>query len=171
MNPNYIKEEIRQRVRMSDLVERLTGAKLIKGKMLCPFHLEKTPSFFVNDKKGVFYCQGCGTGGDIFKFVQLYKGTSFSGAVGFIDSLYGFGLSNTSPTYGQYVQAKMIADKRIEEEKKEARKRKEYDHIAQDYRICVRALLPGILEPFSELWCYYINQKAYLDYLIEEGGY
>lgn len=171
MNPNYIKEEIRQRVIISDLVEKLTGAKLNKGKMLCPFHNEKTPSFFVNDKKGVFYCQGCGTGGDIFRFVQLYNSTSFSEAVGFIDGLYGFGLSSSKPKYGQYVKAKMIADKRIAEERKEIKKKNEYDRVAQDYRICVRALLPGVLEPFSELWCYYINQKTYLEYLIEEGGY
>ena len=63
----------------------------------------------------------------------------------------------------------MREDKRIAEQKEEARKKAEYDVIAQDYRICVRALL--VLEPFSDLWCYYINQKMYLDYLIEEGSY
>lgn len=171
MKPNYIKEEIRQRVILSDLVERLTGAKLIKGKMLCPFHSEKTPSFFVNDAKGLFYCQGCGVGGDTFKFVQLYKGTNFSGAVGFIDSLYGFGLSDAKPKFGQYLKAETMAYKREKEKQLEAKKQQEFNDIAQDYRICVRALLKGTLEPFSDLWCYYINQKTYLDYLIEEGGY
>lgn len=169
MNPNYIKEEIRQRVILSDLVERLTGTKLNKGKMLCPFHSEKTPSFFVNDVKGVFYCQGCGVGGDIFKFVQMYNQASFKEAISFIDNEFDLGLANTQPKYGQYLQAKIREDKRMAEQKEEARKKAEYDVIAQDYRICVRALL--VLEPFSDLWCYYINQKSYLDYLIGEGGY
>lgn len=171
MNPNYIKEEIRQKVKISELVERLTGAKLNKGKMLCPFHSEKTPSFFVHDAKGVFYCQGCGAGGDIFKFVQLYNEVGFKDSVSFIDNEFGLGLTSTSPRFGQYIQAETRAYKMEKERRLEVKKQIAYNDIAQDYRICVIALVPGILEPFSDLWCYYINQKTYLDYLIEEGGY
>lgn len=46
-------------------------------KGLCPFHQEKTPSFFVIPAKGSFYCFGCGAGGDIFKFIQLRENVSF----------------------------------------------------------------------------------------------
>jgi DNA primase len=50
-------------------------------KALCPFHKEKTPSFFVNPEKGVWYCFGCQTGGDVIDFVQRIEGLTFSEAV------------------------------------------------------------------------------------------
>lgn len=171
MNPNYIKEEIRSLVKISHLVTTLTGAKLDRNKMLCPLHSEKTPSFFVNDEKGLFYCQGCGAGGDIFKFVQLYNQVPFNEAVSFIDSEFNLGLTNTRVKYGQYLQAKNRANKRLDEEKQVAKNNARYDKIAQEYRLCTMALRPGVLEPFSDLWAYYINMKTYLEYLIEEGGY
>jgi DNA primase len=50
-------------------------------KGLCPFHQEKTPSFNVNKDKGFFKCFGCGAGGDVVKFVELYQKLSFPEAV------------------------------------------------------------------------------------------
>lgn len=50
-------------------------------KGLCPFHGEKTPSFQVNGDKGVFHCFGCGVGGDVIKFIELYDKVSFPDAV------------------------------------------------------------------------------------------
>ena len=50
-------------------------------KGLCPFHGEKTPSFHVYGDKGFFKCYGCGTGGDVIKFVELFEKTGFSEAV------------------------------------------------------------------------------------------
>jgi DNA primase len=44
---------------------------------LCPFHSEKTPSFTVNEDKQIFYCFGCHTGGNAFKFVMQYEKISF----------------------------------------------------------------------------------------------
>jgi DNA primase len=49
-------------------------------KGLCPFHGEKTPSFHVYDK-GLFKCYGCGVGGDVIKFIELYDKISFPEAV------------------------------------------------------------------------------------------
>ena len=49
-------------------------------KGLCPFHGEKTPSFHVYDK-GFFKCYGCGVGGDVIKFVELYDKVAFPEAV------------------------------------------------------------------------------------------
>ena len=40
---------------------------------LCPFHVEKTPSFTVNEEKGIFHCFGCGVGGSLFNFKVLIR--------------------------------------------------------------------------------------------------
>ena len=50
-------------------------------KGLCPFHGEKTPSFQVNGDKGFFHCFGCGVGGDVIKFVELFDKVTFPEAV------------------------------------------------------------------------------------------
>jgi DNA primase len=50
-------------------------------KGLCPFHGEKTPSFQVNGDTGFFHCFGCGLGGDVIKFVELFEKISFPDAV------------------------------------------------------------------------------------------
>ncbi|MBI4155607.1 MAG: DNA primase [Candidatus Zambryskibacteria bacterium] len=50
-----------------------------KGK--CPFHNEKTPSFFVSPDRGSYYCFGCHNKGDIFTFVQEFEGLDFVGAL------------------------------------------------------------------------------------------
>ncbi len=50
-------------------------------KALCPFHQEKTPSFFVNPEKGLWHCFGCGAGGDVIDFVQRIEGLTFTEAV------------------------------------------------------------------------------------------
>ena len=53
---------------------------------LCPFHAEKTPSFRVNDTKGLYNCFGCGANGDAIKFLRELDGLSFLEAVDLITS-------------------------------------------------------------------------------------
>ena len=62
-------------VSISTIVGRVV--KLKKNSGLCPFHDEKSPSFSVDDRKGIFKCFGCGIGGDGIKFVQQYEKLSF----------------------------------------------------------------------------------------------
>lgn len=50
-------------------------------KARCPFHNEKTPSFFVSVDRGTYYCFGCGASGDIFTFVEEFEGLDFKGAL------------------------------------------------------------------------------------------
>lgn len=50
-------------------------------KAKCPFHNEKTPSFFVSPARASYYCFGCGAKGDIFSFVQEFEGLDFPGAL------------------------------------------------------------------------------------------
>ncbi|MBC7105927.1 MAG: DNA primase, partial [Firmicutes bacterium] len=47
----------------------------------CPFHQDQTPSFTVTREKGLFYCFGCGTGGNVLKFLMLFENLSFTEAV------------------------------------------------------------------------------------------
>ncbi len=58
-------------------------------KGLCPFHGEKTPSFHVNPDKGFFHCFGCGVGGDVFKFVELFDKVAFPEAVRLLAGRFG----------------------------------------------------------------------------------
>src|ERR1700704_2678253 len=57
---------------------RKAGPRTFKG--LCPFHQEKTPSFTVDPAKQVYYCFGCGAGGDVFDFLRGAEGLSFAEA-------------------------------------------------------------------------------------------
>jgi DNA primase len=56
---------------------------------LCPFHVEKTPSFTVSPDKQIFYCFGCQTGGNVFSYVMQSDGISFPEAVRAVAGRYG----------------------------------------------------------------------------------
>jgi DNA primase len=76
-------DEIKRRINIVDLVSgyvnlKQTGRSFIG---LCPFHQEKTPSFTVNPDKQIFYCFGCGEGGNAITFVMKHSGLSFPEAV------------------------------------------------------------------------------------------
>ncbi len=76
-------EKIKEKLDVSDVIG--SYLKLEKAgqnfKAKCPFHNEKTPSFFISPARGNYYCFGCGAKGDIFTFVQEFEGTDFIGAL------------------------------------------------------------------------------------------
>jgi DNA primase len=76
-------EEIRSRVDIVELVGQWVKLKRAgeNWKGLCPFHTEKTPSFTVNPKKGIFHCFGCKAGGDAFSFLRKQERLDFPEAV------------------------------------------------------------------------------------------
>src|SRR5438552_5569211 len=78
-----ILDEIRSRVDIVELVGRFVNLKKAgeHWKGLCPFHTEKTPSFTVNPKRGIFHCFGCGVGGDAFSFLMRQDRLAFPEAV------------------------------------------------------------------------------------------
>lgn len=81
--PPEFMEELRSRLSLSGVVGR--RVKLVKkGREytgLCPFHSEKSPSFFVNDDKAFYHCFGCGKHGDAVSFVMETEGLAFPEAV------------------------------------------------------------------------------------------
>jgi DNA primase len=76
-------DDVRAAVDIVDLVGRFVNLRKagVNWKGLCPFHGEKTPSFMVNPKKGIFHCFGCGVGGDVFGFLMRQDRLSFPEAV------------------------------------------------------------------------------------------
>ena len=72
---------------VQDVVPLKKAGSTYKG--LCPFHNEKTPSFHVNHEKGFFHCFGCGTGGDVVKFVELQEKLGFPDAVRLLAQRFG----------------------------------------------------------------------------------
>ncbi len=71
-----------QRIPLLDYLEQ-RGWKVLRGSRgpevagLCPLHREAKPSFYVNRRKNVFYCHGCGRGGDLIRLMQVWEGLSF----------------------------------------------------------------------------------------------
>src|SRR5437867_2176876 len=79
---------------VADIREIISGYLPLKKsgsrfRGLCPFHQEKTPSFYVDAGKQLFYCFGCGTGGDAFKFLMLYEKVEFPDALRILARRYG----------------------------------------------------------------------------------
>jgi DNA primase len=82
LSPAFL-DELRARTQLSALIGR--SVKLTKAgrefKACCPFHNEKTPSFYVNDDKGFYHCFGCSAHGDAIRFLTDARGLPFMDAV------------------------------------------------------------------------------------------
>ena len=75
--------EIKERLDIVELVGDSVPLRKVGKNLrgLCPFHAEKTPSFYVSPERQTFHCYGCGRGGDIFSFVMEREGLSFPEAM------------------------------------------------------------------------------------------
>ncbi len=79
-------ETVEQVAAASDIVAVISSYFPLKRagtefRAICPFHQEKTPSFFVNPSKQSYYCHGCGAGGAVFQFLMQYENIDFPEAV------------------------------------------------------------------------------------------
>jgi DNA primase len=81
--PQHFIDDVRLQANLVQVIQEYVPLKRAGTtyKGLCPFHSEKTPSFTVNPDRGFFYCFGCHTGGDVFKFLELYEKVGFQDAV------------------------------------------------------------------------------------------
>ena len=94
----FIPEEKITEIRNTCNIVDIIGESVVLKKAgqnfvgLCPFHAEKTPSFTVSHHKQMFYCFGCGEGGNVFSFLMKHQGMSFPEAVKQLAERYGIQL-------------------------------------------------------------------------------
>jgi len=81
---------------------------------ICPFHHEKTPSFFVDSSNQMFHCFGCGTGGDVISFVIKHQNLSFGDAIQYLADRYHINLPKKDPLHPE--SAKLAEASRSEQE-------------------------------------------------------
>ena len=108
----YYSDEVIEEVRSkNDIVDVISGYVKLQKKGrdyfgLCPFHNEKSPSFSVSRVKQMYYCFGCGAGGNVFTFLMEYENYSFSEALKFLADRAGV----TLPRQEYSQEAKERAD-------------------------------------------------------------
>jgi DNA primase len=89
--PDEKVEEVRTAADLVEVAEDYVQLKQSGSRYmgLCPFHNEDTPSFSVDPDQNLYYCFGCGNGGDVFKFVQEIEGVGFLEGVRVLADRYG----------------------------------------------------------------------------------
>jgi DNA primase len=112
-------DELKARTPISGAVGRAVKLKRSGRELqsLCPFHQEKSPSFYVNDAKGFAHCFGCGWHGDVIRFVMDREGCDFREA-------YRRLANDDLPTWTPSERAKAQAEDRLEDLAKEQAARK-----------------------------------------------
>ena len=115
-------EEVRTRNDVVDLIGNYI--KLTKKGSsyfgLCPFHNEKSPSFSVSRDKQMYYCFGCGAGGNVFTFVMEYENYTFVEAVKYLAERAGMKLPEAEVTEAEK-QARNRRQKLLDIHKEAAR--------------------------------------------------
>ena len=128
MNNNRLVEDIKSSLDISDIIGQYTTLRKTRRGWsgLCPFHDERTPSFYVYEDSQTYYCFSCHEAGDIFSFVMKKNGLTFPEAIELLASRAGINVES----YGQ---------------KREKRARTLYDvmSMADEYYRLNFAKLPG----------------------------
>ncbi len=92
-------QKIKERLSIEEIVSSYIKLDKVGPnlKAKCPFHNEKTPSFFISPDRGTYYCFGCGAKGDIFTFVEEFEGLDFRGALKLLADRAGVVLETFNP--------------------------------------------------------------------------
>ncbi|MFN9633545.1 MAG: DNA primase [Erythrobacteraceae bacterium] len=102
------KDELRARITLSSLVQR--SVKLTRAgrewKGCCPFHDEKTPSFYVNDQKQFYHCFGCGAHGDAISWMVDHAGLQFMDAIKELAASAGMDIPAPDPQMAKRAEAR-----------------------------------------------------------------
>lgn len=183
----YYPDELVEEVRMkNDIVDVISGYVRIQKKGssyfgLCPFHNEKSPSFSVSSGKQMYYCFGCGAGGNVFTFLMEYENYSFPEAIKMLAERAGVSLPEAE--YSEEARKKESRRTKLLEVNKEAAKyffyqlRSDKGKIGYGY-LRQRQLSDETIKNFglgfanvtSNDLVKYLKMKGYDDKLIEEAG-
>lgn len=181
--PDELLEEVRSK---NDIVEVISGYVRIQKKGasyfgLCPFHSEKSPSFSVSASKQMYYCFGCGAGGNVITFLMNYENFTFQEAVKELATKAGIDL----PELEYSETAKKEADKKsvLLEINKEAAKyfyyqlRQPQGKIGYDYLLkrelseeTIKKFGLGFANKTSNDLVLYLKNKGYKDQQLVEAG-
>ena len=148
---------------------------------LCPFHNEKTASFSVSPSKQIYYCFGCGAGGDVFHFIMQYENYSFGEALKYLADRAGVSLPQME--YSSAAREKARERAVLLEIQKEAAKyfyyqlRQEKGRQAHQYLTgrglseeTIRSFGLGYSDKFSDDLYKYMKAKGYRDEVLRESG-
>ena len=162
------KEEIKQSVSMTEIVERYGLSPNRAGFIRCPFHQgDHTASLKIY--KDSFYCFGCGEGGDIFKFVMLMDRVSFKDA--FISLGGHYDQPETKSEARHRKRDQLIAEQKRRHKKEDTeQKQRRMASVGRDMNLYKTML--NCWTPFSDEWCScmegYMNTLFEYDSLWEE---
>lgn len=171
-------EKIKERLGIEEVVGSYIklekAGKNLKGK--CPFHNEKTPSFYVTPERGTYHCFGCGAGGDIFSFVEQFEGLDFMGSLKLLAERSGVALEfDKSTQEHRSEKEKLLAimeDATVffegglahsDEARDYLKKRGIKEETAKNFRI-------GYIPADWRLLFNYLKNKKYTDGDIEKAG-
>lgn len=183
----YYPEDLVEEVRMkNDIVDVVSGYVKLQKKGashfgLCPFHNEKSPSFSVSGAKQMYYCFGCGAGGNVFTFVMNYENYTFGEAIKMLADRAGVNLPEVE--YSEEMKKKESHRARLLEANKEAAKYFYYQLRAGQGEIGLRYLQGrelsdetmkkfglGFANKTSDDLTKYLRQKGFEDKLLQEVG-
>ena len=110
--PREVIEEIVYRADIEQIVGGYVNLKRTGSNLLglCPFHSEKTPSFTVTPGKRMFYCFGCGAGGDVITFIKKAENLDYVGAVEFLAQKVGVSIPRDEKYKREAVTRQRIYD-------------------------------------------------------------
>lgn len=186
LHPDTV-EEVKQRVDIVDIVsERVVLRKQGKDLVgLCPFHEEKTPSFTVSPSKQMYYCFGCGAGGNAITFLKELDKRSFSEIVLDLARRYQINVKTLAPQERQELQRQITLREQLLEILAIAASfyqhalRKPDEQGALDYLRINRQLTEDTIQQFQlgyappgweTLYSYLVEQKRYPVQLVEQAG-
>ena len=147
-------------------------------KGLCPFHTEKTPSFMVSLKKGIYHCFGCGAGGNVFNFIMKFKGLNFPEAVRFLGEKVGIQVRSAGPgdwERGKIASLREIVSIAAEQYRKNLQSPagKEALHYLQERRLSDKTIEEFHLGLAPDSWDFMLTmltKRGFKLELIEEAG-